>query len=88
MPVTALRAHLATVIASVEAGDRVLLTRHDKVVAALVPATADAPSALERAAAELLTRITQPVSKELPEVVASPTIDPTEWVQEIYEARR
>lgn len=88
MPVTELRAHLSTVIASVEAGDRVLLTRHDKVVAALVPAPQDTPSALELAAAELLVRITQPASGELPAVVASPTLDPATWVEEIYEARR
>lgn len=49
---------------------------------------ADTASPLVLAAAWLLASITQPTSEELPAAVTPPDVDPTEWVEEIYEARR
>ena len=88
MPVSELRANLAAVIASVEHGQRILLTRHDRVVAALVPPSSGAPTALEARAAELLAELLTPeTGEDLPPVVGQPSIDPQEWVAEISAAR-
>lgn len=89
VPISELRAHLAAAIAQVEAGERLLLTRHDRVVAALVPPQAGAPSAIEERAAELLVALTRADAEadNLPDVVDVPTLDVTSWVTEIRQAR-
>lgn len=75
-------------LAEVEAGGRILLTRHDRVVAALVPPNADAPTPLESRAAELLADLTRSMDgAELPPVVENPTIDPRQWVADIMANR-
>ena len=96
VPISELRAHLAAAIAQVEAGERLLLTRHDRVVAALVPPQAGAPSAIEERAAELLVALTpaaadadaDAAAENLPDVLDVPTLDVTSWVTEIRQARR
>jgi len=89
LPVAELRAQLAAALTAVESGERILLTRHDRVVAALVPPDADAPSPLETRAAQLLAQLTRTESDgELPEVVEQPAIDPVQWAAEIAAARR
>lgn len=88
IPVSQLRANLAKVLAEVESGDRILLTRHDRVVAALVPPNTDAPTPLEARAAELLAdlgRRTQ--GSDLPPVVENPSVDPQQWVDDIMADR-
>jgi prevent-host-death family protein len=89
LPVSELRANLAAVLTAVEAGQRILLTRHDKIVAALVPPGADPPSPLEARAAQLLADlIGADAADGLPDVVQNPAIDPAEWTAEITAARR
>lgn len=88
LPVSELRSHLAAAIADVESGERILLTRHDRVVAALVPPTADPPSPVETHAAELLARLLAPAAEPLPPVIDAPEADTSAWVEEIRGARR
>lgn len=88
IPVSQLRAHLASVIAAVEGGQRVLLTRHDRVVAALVPPAEPAPTPLEARAAHLLAALSaSPSGDGLPNVVERPSLDPERWVAEIIAGR-
>ena len=89
LSISDLRAHLAAAIEQVEAGDRLLLTRHDRVVAALVPPDAGPLSPLEERAAALLAQLGAPATETgLPEVVADPELDVEEWVSEVRAARR
>ena len=88
IPVSQLRANLAKVLSEVESGGRILLTRHDRVVAALVPPNTDAPTPLEAKAAELLADLGRKAQgTDLPPVVENPSIDPEEWVDDIMADR-
>jgi prevent-host-death family protein len=88
LPVSELRANLASVLSDVEAGQRVLLTRHDRVVAALVPPSGEGLTPLEARAAALLADIAREApNDDLPPVVEHPSIDPKQWVAEIMADR-